>query len=220
MGAVFSHLRVQVDAWWQHYIEHVGLTLNSDISHFIKIMDTAARNKFPVHGRRMKCFTHAQKADTMSHLREIVESIKLAEWSSFNEEAAAMHIFMATTTDEVAKRACFKILSELPEGDVGQMMNKITAIEAFPDRRPPTFSAKPIISNTDTPRKICTNCKFRGHLAPECWGRCSHCKRFRHKSEVCRLKPQIPAAEPVVKKNEGTRRKPKNKKKKPSRNYQ
>ena len=27
--AVFSHLRVQVDAWWQHYIEHVGLTLNS-----------------------------------------------------------------------------------------------------------------------------------------------------------------------------------------------
>ena len=52
--AVFSHLRVQVDAWWQHYIEHVGLTLNSDISHFIKIMDTAARNKFPVHGRRMK----------------------------------------------------------------------------------------------------------------------------------------------------------------------
>merc|ERR1712208_272002 len=56
-------------------------------------------------------------------------------------------------------------------------------------------------------------CKFKGHLAPECWGRCSHCKRFGHKSEVCRLKPPIPAAEPVVKKNEGTRRKSKNKKK-------
>merc|ERR1712082_112024 len=100
------------------------------------------------------------------------------------------------------------------EGDVGQMMNKITAIEAFPDRRTLTFSAKPIINNTDIPRKICTTCKFRGHLAPECWGRCSHCKRFGHKSEVCRLKPQIPATEPVVKKNEGTRRKSKNKKKK------
>ena len=142
-----------------------------------------------------------------------MESIKLAEWSSFNEEAAALHIFMATTTDEVAKRACFKILSELPEGDVGAMMNKITAIEAFPERRTPSFSAKPIISNTDTPRKICTACKFKGHLVSECWGRCSHCKRFGHKSEVCRLKPQIPAAEPVVKKNEGTRKKPKNKKK-------
>merc|ERR1711895_422995 len=84
--AVFSHLRVQVDSWWQHYIEHVGLTLNSDISHFIKIMDTTATNKFPIHARRMKCFTHVHKGDTMSHLREIVESIKLAEWSTFNEK--------------------------------------------------------------------------------------------------------------------------------------
>merc|ERR1712082_250155 len=100
------------------------------------------------------------------------------------------------------------------EGDVGQMMNKITAIEAFPERRTPSFSAKPIISNTDTPRKICTNCKFKGHLAPECWGRCSHCKRFGHKSEVCCSRPQIQPTEPVVKKNEGTRRKSKNKKKK------
>ena len=64
--AVCSHLRVHVDAWWQHYIEHVGLTIHSDISHFIKIMDITARNKFPIHARRMKCFTHAQKGDTMS----------------------------------------------------------------------------------------------------------------------------------------------------------
>ena len=102
--AIFSHLRVAVDAWWVHYIEQVGLTNNSDVAHFIKIMDLAGRKKFPVHGRRMRCFTHSQKADTTSHLREIVESIKLAEWSSFNEEAAALHIFLATTTDEVAKR--------------------------------------------------------------------------------------------------------------------
>merc|ERR1712002_367683 len=159
-----------VDAWWQHYIEHVGLKSHSDISHFVKIMDITARNKFPIHARRMKCFTHIQKGDTMTHLREIEESIKLAEWSTFNEEAAATHIFMATTTDEEAKRACFKILGELPEGDVGQLMNKITAIEAFPERRTPVFSAKPVISNTDIPRKICTNCKLKGHLAPDCWG--------------------------------------------------
>merc|ERR1712208_30778 len=119
----------------QHYIEHVGLTLNSDISHFIKIMDTAARNKFPIHARRMKCFTHVHKGDTMTHLREIVESIKLAEWSTFNEDAAAMHIF------------------------------------------------------TDIPRKICTNCKLKAHLAPDCWGRCTHCSCFGHKSQVCRSRP-------------------------------
>merc|ERR1712215_421578 len=204
--AVFSHLRVQVDAWWQHYIEYVGLTINSDISHFIKIMDTAARNKFPMHARRMKCFTHVHKGDTWAHLRQLVESIKLAEWSTFNEDAAAMHIFMATTTDEVAKRACFKILGELPEGDVRQLMNKITAIESFPERKTPAFSAKPII-NTDMPRKNCTICKRTGHLAPDCWGRCTHCSCFGHKSQVCRSRPQIPATEPVVKKNEGTRKK-------------
>merc|ERR1712215_78150 len=159
-----------------------------------------------IHARRMKCFTHVHKGDTMTHLREIVESIKLAEWSTFNEDAAAMHIFMATTTDEVAKRACFKILGELPEGDVRQLMNKITAIEAFPERKTPAFSAKPII-NTDMPRKNCTICKRIGHLAPDCWGRCTHCSRFGHKSQVCRSRPQIPATEPVVKKNEGTRKK-------------
>merc|ERR1712239_57243 len=90
-----------------------------------------------IHAHRMKCFTHVHKGDTMTHLREIVESIKLAEWSTFNEEAAAMHIFMATTWDEEAKRACYKLLGELPEGDVGQLMTKITAIEAFPEHRTP-----------------------------------------------------------------------------------
>merc|ERR1711895_408901 len=209
-GAIFSHLRVAVDAWWVHYIEQVGLTTNSDVAHFIKIMDLAGRKKFPVHGRRMRCFTHCQKADTTSHLREIVESIKLAEWSSFNEEAAALHIFLATTTDEVARRACFKILTESPEGDIGAMMNKISAIEAFPERKLQSFSAKPVIANsTETPRKTCTACKRQGHVISECWGRCLHCKRFGHKSELCRNKP----SEPVVKKNEGARKKTRSKKK-------
>merc|ERR1712215_439649 len=54
----------------------------------------------------------------------------------------------------------------------------------------------------------------KGHLAPDCWGRCTHCSRFGHKSQVCRSRPQITSREPVVKKNEGTRRKSKNKKKK------
>merc|ERR1711895_4266 len=79
--------------------------------------------------------------------------------------------------------------------------------------RTPSFSAKPIITNTETPRKTCTACKRQGHLISECWGRCSHCKRFGHKSEVFRAKPQIQASEPVVKKNEGTRKKTKGKKK-------
>merc|ERR1712030_132968 len=89
---------------------------------------------------------------------------------------------------------------------MGMLMSKITAIEAFPEHRT-TTSVKPIINNPEVPGKICTNCKLKGHLAPECWGRCTHCSRFGHKSQLCRSRPQIPATEPVVKKNEGTRKK-------------
>merc|ERR1712082_72048 len=115
----------------------------------------------------------------------------MADWHTFNEEAAAMHIFMASTRDEEAKRACYKILTELPQGDVGMLMSKITAIEAFPDNKPPV-SVKPVINNPEFKKKICTTCKFRGHLASECWGKCEHCGRFGHKSQVCRSKPQQP----------------------------
>ena len=60
----------------------------------------------------------------MSFLREIIENIKLADWNTFSEEAAAMHIFMAFTRDDEAKRACYKILSDLPQGDNEMRLRK------------------------------------------------------------------------------------------------
>ena len=131
----------------------------------------------------------------------------MADWHTFNAEAAAMHIFMAFTRDEEAKRACYKILTELPQGDVGMLMSKITAIEAFPEHKPP-ISVKPVINNPEFKKKICTSCKRRGHLAPECWGKCEHCGLFGHKTQVCRSKPQ---PEPV-KKTDGKKWKGKKKK--------
>jgi len=133
----------------------------------------------------------------------------MADWHTFNSEAAAMHVFMAFTRDEEAKKACYKILTELPQGDVRLLMTKISSIEAFPDNKPP-ISVKPVINNPEIKKKICTSCKFRGHLAPECWGRCEHCGRFGHKSQVCHSKPQ---PEPV-KKTDGKKSKGKPKKKK------
>merc|ERR1712030_76292 len=58
----------------------------------------------------------------------------------------------------------------------------------------------------------CTQCKFRGHLAPDCWGKCSHCGRYGHKSQMCRTKPQQ-QPEPV-KKTSDDKKKRKFKKKK------
>merc|ERR1712030_224652 len=51
-----------------------------------------------------------------------------------------------------------------------------------------------------------------GHLAPECWGRCIHCARFGHKSQVCRSRPPQhqgarPQPQEPVKKTEGKKSK-------------
>merc|ERR1712105_440790 len=158
---------------------------------FIKISkDNGHRFKehFPIHSRRMRVFRTEQKGDSMSFLREIIENIKLADWNTFCEEAAAMDVFMAFTRDEEAKRACYKILSDLPQGDTKALMTKISSFEAFPDNK--SISVKPIINKPEIKNKVCTKCKFRGHLAPDCWGKCSHCGRYGHKSQMCRTKPQ------------------------------
>merc|ERR1712208_139348 len=72
-------------------------------------------------------------------------------------------------------------------------------------------SVKPIINKPEIKKKICTTCKYRGHLAPDCWGKCEYCGRFGHKSQVCHSKPQ--QSEPV-KKTSKDKNKPKYKKKK------
>merc|ERR1712030_170601 len=125
--AIYFHLRVYIDPWWHTDLGWKGLDMNTDIFQFDKIMDIAAREHFPIHSRRMKVFSSSQKGDSMSFLREIVESIRLADWHTFNSEAKAMHVFMAFTRNEEAKCACYKILTELPQGDVRLLMTKISS---------------------------------------------------------------------------------------------
>ena len=67
-----------------------------------------------------------------------------------------MHVFMAFTRDEEAKRACYKILTELPQGDTKALMTKISSIEAFPDNK--SVSVKPIINKDEIKKKVCTEC--------------------------------------------------------------
>merc|ERR1712030_217651 len=175
-------------------------------------MDMVLFDKFPIHNRHMRVFKSEQKGDTLSFLREIIENIRLAEWHTSTEEAAASHIFMAFTKCEESKRACYKILSELPQGDTKALMAKIQAIEAFPDK--PT-SVKPInLREGDRVRKSCTACKFKGHLASKCWGKCKFCGKYGHQSHLCRHKPQEDS-EPAKKASDGSKvGKPKGKKKK------
>ena len=82
--------------------------MKTDLSKIPKIMDIASREHFTIHSWRMRVFRTEQKGDSMSFLREIIENIKLADWNTFCEEAAAMHVFMAFTRDEEAKELVTK----------------------------------------------------------------------------------------------------------------
>ena len=107
--AVFSHLRVHMDPFWYTELIHKGLDIKTELITFPRLMDMVSFDKFPIHNRRMRVFKSEQKGDTLSFLREIIENIRLAEWHTFTEEAAASHIFMAFTKCEESKRACYKI---------------------------------------------------------------------------------------------------------------
>ena len=142
MEAVFSNLRVHMDPFWYTELIGKGLNIKTELQTFPRLMDEVSFDKFPLHNRRMKVFRSQQTGDTLSFLREIIENIRLAEWHTFTEEAAASHIFMAFTKCEESKRACYKMLSELTQGDTKALMERIQAIDAFPDNK--STSVKPI----------------------------------------------------------------------------
>ena len=102
----------------------------------------------------------------------------------------------------------------MPQGDTQLLMAKIQAIEAFPDNK--AHSVKPINLRDDDKiiRKSCTACKFRGHSVTECWGKCQHCGKYGHKSNLCRHKPDLTESEPAKKASVDGKSKPKGKKKK------
>ena len=150
-------------------------------------MELVALEMFPIHQRRMKVFRSEQKGDTKSFLREIVENIKLADWKTFNEEAAACHIFMAFTKNEDAKKACYKILTEIPAGCTKSLMEKIAEIESFPDGKS-SFAKTVRTEEGLVYKKVCRVCKRTGHSTAECWGKCKHCSRYGHRYELCRTK--------------------------------
>merc|ERR1711888_179966 len=92
-------------------------------------------------------------------------------------------------------------------------MARIQAIEAFTDDK--STSVNPInLRDDDKIRKSCTAYKFKGHLVTECWGKCQHCGKYGHKSNLCRHKPNLEESEPAKKASVDGKSKPKGKKKK------
>ena len=107
-----------MDSYWFTELKDKGFSRQSDLTSFQTLMDDVALIKFPIHQRRMVIFSAKQTGDPLFYLRELIEHIRVADWTIFNEEAAACHLFLNSVRCEEAKSACFKILSKTPEGDL------------------------------------------------------------------------------------------------------
>merc|ERR1711895_61899 len=121
---------------------------------------------------------------------ELTDKFRMAEWKTFNDQAAICHLFMNGCKREEARKACYKILTETPGGDTKLLMEKLGEIESFPkDGRGPKDHAKAVKQDEPNPtEKICTDCKRKGHLKVDFWGKCSWCGRFGHKAKICKKK--------------------------------
>ena len=158
-GSVDTNIRVHLDPSWYVELQEKGLKVNTTLAELPIIMDKVAQEIFPIHQRRMKVFKSEQKSDAKTFLREIIESIKMAEWKTFNEQSAACHIFMQFTTSEEARKACFKILTDHPEGCTKTLMEKIAEIDSFSDGRASAHAKTVKTDETLEEKKTCRDCK-------------------------------------------------------------
>ena len=139
--AIYSNLHVNMDSYWFTELKDKGFTAQNDLTSFQHLMDEVSLVKFPLHQRRMTVFCAKQTGDPLSYLRELIEHICVADWATFNEEAAACHLFINSVKCEESKRACFKILAKSPQGDIKSLITKLQSIEAYPDKE---TSVKPV----------------------------------------------------------------------------
>ena len=96
-------------------------------------------------------------------------------------------------------------------------MEKLAEIDAFPkEGRGPGGHIKAVKADLPPPEgKVCTECKRRGHLKADCWGKCSYCGRFGHKAEICRDRLRSDHKEALKKANFKKDKERKTKKEKP-----
>ena len=107
--------------------------------------------------------------------------------------------FMQFTKSEEARKACFKILTDNPEGCTKTLMEKIAEIDSFPDGRGSSHAKTVKTDETLGEKKTCRDCKRMGHSTAECWGKCKFCGRYGHRSELCRTKIRSDQAEALKK---------------------
>ena len=90
----------------------------------------------------MNIFAAKPNRDSPTFLRELAELVRVADWTTFNEEAAVCHLFLNSVKCEEAKKDGLKILAKTTEGYIKSLIKKLQSIEAYPDKE---ISVKPAL---------------------------------------------------------------------------
>ena len=83
--ALWGQLKVNMDSYWFTELKDKGFLRQSDLTSFQTLMDEVALIKFPIHQRRMVIFSAKQTGDPLSYLRELIEHIRVADWTTFTK---------------------------------------------------------------------------------------------------------------------------------------
>ena len=122
-------------------LQEQGFSRETNLTSFLQQIEMVALIKFPVHQRRMNIFAAKPNGDSLTFLSELAEHVRVADWTTFNQEAAVCHLFLNSVKCEEAKKATFKILAKTPEGDIKSLVTKLQSIEAYPNKE---VSVKPV----------------------------------------------------------------------------
>ena len=87
--ALWGQINVNMDSYWFTELKDKGFSRQSNLTSFLKHTEEVSLIKFPLHQRRMVIFAAKPNGDSISYLRELIEHICVADWTTFNEEAAA-----------------------------------------------------------------------------------------------------------------------------------
>ena len=92
--ALWGQVSVNMDAYWFTELKDQGFSRDTNLGSFLQQIEMVALIKFPVHQRRMNIFAAKPNGDSLTFLRELAEHIRVADWTTFNQEAAVCHLFL------------------------------------------------------------------------------------------------------------------------------
>ena len=180
---VSVHLGPLMHSSWIQALESQKLE-EKTLTEIVEIVKNEGRMRMPVHQRRIQLMK-AKRSQTRhtEFIFTLEKLMSVAEFETMTKDQFILHLF-AETADATMSKLALDILSS-PNPNVADLRNKVTEVENAIWYKGTQGIGKAVIAGG----KYCETCKSKTHNTEECWGKCSFCQRFGHKTEACRDNP-------------------------------